>query len=172
MYSGARTDRVVHPPLLAQRLADLAHRAARTQRLAHRWEQVRLAPRGLADVPDRGGRVLPIPLGPHPCRPLELALLRGRVDVQELDPLAGILLERVDSDDDALACLDLLLVLERGSLDLLLDEAGLDRRDGPARLVDAPDQLPRARLQLVGQRLDVVRAAERIGGVDRACLGG
>ena len=56
--------------------------------------------------------------------------------------LARLLLERVHADDDALAGLDLLLELERRSLDLLLHEAGLDRRDGAARLVHPLDQLP------------------------------
>ena len=73
----------------------------------------------------------------------------------------------VDADDRALARLDLLLPPERRVLDLALHEALLDRRDRSADLVDPLDQLPRARLELVGQRLDVVRAAERVGGVGR-----
>src|SRR5579864_9052492 len=39
----ARANRVVHAPLGAERLADLADRAVRAQRLAHRRQQVRVA---------------------------------------------------------------------------------------------------------------------------------
>ena len=90
----------------------------------------------------------------------------------ELDPLRLVLLVAVDADDDALAVLDLLLPVECRLLDLRLHEAPLDRLDGASELVDALDQLPGARLQLGGERLDVVRAAERIRGRGRPTLGG
>ena len=79
--------------------------------------------------------------------------------------------EGVDADDHALARLDLLVPAERRLLDLALDEALLDRSDGAAELVDPLDQLARALLELVGERLDEVGAAERVGGVGRAGLG-
>ena len=120
---------------------------------------------GLADTHERRCRRLGIPLGAQPCGPLELAALRGRVEPVQLDRFLLRLVELVDADDHALARLDLLLVPERRLLDLLLDEALLDRRDGTASLVDLLDQLGRALLQLVGELLDEVRAAQRIGGV-------
>ena len=60
--------------------------------------------------------------------------------------------------------------LERRLLDLALDEALLDRLDRAAQLVDPLDQLPGPLLELVGERLDEVRAAERIGRVGAAGL--
>ena len=41
---------VVHPELLAERVANLADRAARAQRLAHRREEVGVATGGLAPL--------------------------------------------------------------------------------------------------------------------------
>src|SRR5206468_12880546 len=45
-----------------------------------------------------------------------------------------------------------------------------DRRHRPAELVHPLDQLPGARLELLSQRLDEIRAAERIGRVRSAGL--
>ena len=73
-----------------------------------------------------------------------------------------MLLEAIDADDRPLSRLDLPLVLEGRLLDLVLDEPLLDRRDGAAQLVDPLDQLPCPRLELLGERLDEVGAAERI----------
>src|SRR5262249_34190009 len=55
--------RVVHPPLLAERLADLADGAARAQCLPHRRQEVRLAAGGLAHGRDGGGGYLRVALG-------------------------------------------------------------------------------------------------------------
>ena len=52
-----------------------------------------------------------------------------------------------------------------GVLDLRLDEPLLDRRHGPAELVDPLDQLAGPLLELRRQRLDEVGAAERVGRV-------
>ena len=93
-----------------------------------------------------------VPLSAHARGALELATLRLRVDPQQLDAPGVVLLVAVDADDRALARLDLLLPLEGGLLDLVLHEAPLDRLDRAAELVDALDQLPRARLELVRQR--------------------
>ena len=85
----------------------------------------------------------------------------------QLDPLGlAVVGEGVDADDRALARLDLARPGVGRSLDLGLDEAGLDRRDRAAELVDPADQLERAPLELVGQRLDEVGAAERVGSRD------
>ena len=92
------------------------------------------------------------------------------VEVMELDGVRLVRGEPVDPDDHALARLHLALPAEGGLLDLLLHPSGLDRRDGPAELVDAPDQLAGPHLELVGERLHVPGAAERVGGVRRAGL--
>ena len=56
-------------------------------------------------------------------------------------------------------------IAERRVVDLVLVEARLDRRDGAAHRLDPLDVVQRQPLELVGERLDVVRAAERIGDV-------
>src|SRR5437870_11056053 len=68
---GSRADRVVRPPLRAQDVADLADRAARPQRLAHRREEVALAAGRLAHGLERPRR-LARPLCADARRPLEL----------------------------------------------------------------------------------------------------
>ena len=81
-----------------------------------------------------------------------------------------VLDEAVHADDHALAVVDRLRVLVGGRLDLVHLEAGLDRGDRATHLVDAVEVLPGLGLDLVGERLDEVRAAERVGGVDDARL--
>ena len=144
--------------------------AARAQAPAHRREQVRIAPGGAADGVERVCRRRGVPLRAHARGALDLASLGGRIEPVQLDRLPRLAAEDVHTDDRALARLDLLLPAERRRLDLALDEALLDGRDGAADLVDPLDQLPRARLELVGQRLDVVRAAERVDGRGRAAF--
>src|SRR5947209_8076896 len=160
---------VVRAELVAQRVADLADRAASPQRLAHRHEQVAVTARRLPNRGQRAFRTVRIALRPHASGPLELTLLGGRIEAMQLDLLLVALREAVDPDDHALAGLDLLLPAERRLLDLVLHESLLDRGDRAAQLVDALDQLPRLRLQLIGQRLDEVGAAERIS---RICSAG
>ena len=82
-----------------------------------------------------------VPLRADARRPLELAALDRWVEAVQLDLLLLGLGEAVDADDHALARLDLLVPAEGGVLDLALDEALLDRRDGAAELVDPLDQL-------------------------------
>ncbi len=60
------------------------------------------------------------------------------------------------------ACLDRDRPLVGRRLDLALHPASLDRRDRPAALVHLADELERPLLELAGERLDVVGAAERI----------
>ena len=92
------------------------------------------------------------------------------VDPLELDgPLLG-LLETVHPDDGALPRLDRLLDAEGGLVDLVLEEAGLDRGDRAAHRVDPLQVLGGARLELVRERLDEVGAAERVGHVRDARL--
>src|SRR6266566_5573842 len=165
-----RSNRVVHAPLRTQGLADLAHRAVRAQRLARRRQKIRLAPRGLPHRLERLSRLGRVPLGPDAGRPLELAPLRLGVEPVQLDALAVVFLEPVHADDRALPALDLLLPFEGRLLDLGLDEAALDCLDGAPELVDAVDQLPRPRLELVRECLDEVGAAEGVGRVGRATL--
>src|SRR5437868_12994634 len=165
-------NRVVHPPLRTQGLADLAHSAVHAQRLAHRRQEIRLAARGVANGVERPRGLGRVPLCPDAGRPLELAPLRLRIEPVQLDGFRLVLLEAVDADDHAFAALDRSLPLEGRLFDLRLDEAPLDRLDGATQLVDARDQVRRARLEVVRQGLDEVRAAERVSSVGRAALRG
>ena len=65
-----------------------------------------------------------------------------------------------------------MLVGDRGLLDLGLHVPALDRRDRPADVLDAVDDGLRGLLELVRERLDVVRAGEGIDRVGRAGLVG
>src|SRR5207302_7971644 len=114
--------------------ADLADRAARAQRLAHRVQHVLGPSRRLAHACERRGGLVGIARGAHLRRARELTLLGFRIDRLQLDRLLRLGAVLVDADDHALALLDLLLPPERGVLDLALDEALLDRRDGAAEL--------------------------------------
>src|SRR5829696_10232448 len=148
--SGARRSRVlrvVGGELGAELLADLADRAARAQRLAHRGEEILGAGRDPAHLAQsRGGR-LGVALGAHARRPLELALLRRGVEPMQLDRFVTVLREAVDADDDARALLDLLRIAERRVLDLALNQALLNRLDRAADLVHPLDEVARALLQ-------------------------
>src|SRR3712207_1935781 len=96
-----------------------------------------------------------------------LALERG-VDPQDRQLAAAPLGVGVDADDLALAGVELPLQLPRRVGDLALWEVQLHRLDHPAELVDAAEVVVRALLQTVRQRLDEVRAAERIDRVHNA----
>src|SRR3984885_1707787 len=99
--------------------------------------------------------------------PLDLLALGLRIDAEDVRHLGLALVdELVDADDDVLTGAVALVVAERGLLDLVLDE--VDRADRAAEAVDLLDQLVRADLDLVGQRLDEVRAGERIDRVGGA----
>ena len=125
----------------------------------------------------RGGRALGragVAPGPHGGSPLDLAPLGVRVGPQQLDRLPGGRLgERVHADDRPLARLD------------RVPSSGTRRprsRPAPSPASIAATAPPsssirsissqRACLELVGERLDVVRAAERVGGRRRPRLGG
>ena len=161
--------RVVDAPLLAEHAADLADRAERTRaprasaaacssvpraRLAHRGERrarrrrrrARRAPAACA----RSGAARP------PGRADAARSARSPSSTNALTPTIG---RRPDSTAAVHSNAD--------GLDLALHPARLDRRDRAAELVDPLDQLERARLELVGERLDEVGAAERIGRVGR-----
>ena len=105
----------------------------------------------------------------RPNRPdaLDLAAFDLGIDAQDLDAGGALRRERIDADDDGLAGVDLLLRAIRRLLNRPLDEALLDRRQRAAGRLDALEQRARAVFDLVGQRLDRVRAAERIDGVRR-----
>src|SRR5581483_587731 len=154
---------VVLAPLLAEHAADLADRAARTKRVPHRRKQVAVAARRLAHAVEARLRLAGVALGAHAGGARELAPLALRVERVQLD--RRVLGDRVavDADDRPLAALDLLLPAERRLFDLRLHPPRLDGGDRAALSIHLLDQLERAPLELVGERLDVVRPAERVG---------
>ena len=118
----------------------------------------------------RRSTVLLVALGLELLEALDLAALGLGVDGQRVLDLDVVLDVAVDADHDVLLGAVALVVAEGRLLDLVLDERdGVDRA---AELVDALDQLPRAALDLGGQRLDVVGAGERVDGVGGARLVG
>ena len=90
---------------------------------------------------------------------------RTRVEPVQLDLRSALGRVAVHADDHLLARLHPLVVGERRLLDLVLHPARLDRGDRAAQLVDCRRSAAGLVGQLVGQRLDVVAAGERVGGV-------
>ena len=163
---------VVRAELVAQRVADLADRDARAERLAHRRQQVlRRRPRRGAPRRARRSASSASRSARTRVRPLELPALGRRIDAVQLDLPSSASAKRLTPTITRSPVSTSLVVAERRVLDLALHEALLDRGDRAAELVDALDQLARALLELVRQRLDEERAAERVGGVGRAALG-
>ena len=111
-----------------------------------------------------------VAVGLELLQPLDLLALGLRVDAQDLDVVELVGDELVHADDDVLLLLVALLVAPGRLLDLGADER--DALDRAAELVDLVDQLLRARLDLVGERLDEVGAGERVDRVGGAGLVG
>src|SRR5436190_17393310 len=147
----------------AEGAADLADGGAGAERVLHRIEQVVGALGGGADARERGvdgGLVAP---GAELPQPRDLEGDRLLVDAEDgrggdfpLDVL-------VDADDRALAARQRLLMAVGLFGDGPLHEALLDRRDRAAALGDLGHERLGPRLELVGQRLDEVGPAERVG---------
>ena len=156
----------------AKRVGDLAKRRARQDRRDNRGHQIRSVPGRVLDPGHRRlpGRRVPGPAQlPHRVRLTALAL---RVDPEQRDPVRLVGLISIDADDDPLTALDRLLIAVGRFLDLPLDTARLDGRQGPARPVDFVNQRPGVALDLVGPALDFPGSARRIGGVGDARFGG
>jgi hypothetical protein len=112
----------------------------------------------------------------------ELGLLVGLhlvADPQDVQLVVGVHRagQRVDADDLLVALLQRALVDERGLGDLAGEPAVLDaaqdargHRAVGAHVLDAGEDLLRLALDLVGERLDVPGAAERVGDVEHAGL--
>src|SRR5262245_26711951 len=102
-----------------------------------------------------------------------LVLLHPRIDVEDGDLDLFVALDVVvDADDDALLLLELLLVAVARAVNLTLEVALLDALDHAAAGVDLAEVVLGLALEPVGERLDVVRAAQRIGHVGDARLVG
>src|SRR4051794_12844600 len=153
---------------VAHRAAGLAERGPVAQGVVQDGQQVVAPLRRVADLLQTLVDELLVALGLERLQALDLRVLGGRVDAQGLGDLRVLLDVVVDADHDVLALLVALGIAPGRLLDLVLDE--VDRVHAAAELVDLGDQLARARLDLVGERLDEVRAGERVHGVGRAGL--
>ena len=114
-----------------------------------------------------------IALGAHLRHPLALRPLGIRADLERRDAelrLVGD--EFVHADDHATMLLDLPLLARRRLGDLALEPAGLESGTTPPTRLDLLEQRFGFALELVGERFDVVRAAERIDDVRHARLVG
>src|SRR5262249_53850762 len=130
--SPLRVLRVVHAELVAQRVADLAYGATGAQRLAHRRQKVRIAACGLAHALEEGGGFFWVPFSEHRRRACGLPPCACGGDPMQL-VLSAVSRDVLFHADDPLPPrLYLLRVGKGGLLDLALDKALFDRRDGAA----------------------------------------
>src|SRR6266566_4499567 len=104
------------------------------------------------------------------CDPLDLAPLGLLVDPQRLDRLLLLDLVPVDTYDDPVSLLQLLLVTVGRFSDLALKETSLDSVQQPPSTFYLVKVLESLLLHLIREPLDVVGSAERVDGVRHACL--
>ena len=170
----AHDQRLAEAVDLAQRGADLAVRDVGAGGLHHLLVDVLvLALGGAGERIERAAHLALVALGLEALEPLQLRvdlLARRRLERLARHLLLGRHAVLVDADHGLLAGVDLLLEGQRRVAADLLRDAGLDRRVHAARRVDAGDHLADLGLHLVGQRLDVVGAAERIDHVGQVRL--
>src|SRR5262249_4474271 len=119
-----------------------------------------------ADLFQRRRRCRRAPAGADHAHALDLPRFDGRIDRERLDRrTVGIGREAVHADDRVGSRIDGLLRAVRRFLDLALNQSAFDCRQRAAGVVDAIENLPRAALDVVGQRLDRVRPGDRVDGV-------
>src|SRR6266540_1216917 len=155
---------------LAHHIADLAERRLGPHGVEDEGHRVVVAFTRRAEAIQCAGVLLGVPKPADPAEPLELASERRFGDAQRLD--LGLLVdgEIIDADDRALLVLDFPLVAVGGVRNLLLEEPFADRRDHAAEAGDAVEVAVRVLLELVRERLEEIRTAERIDGVRDAAL--
>ena len=107
------------------------------------------------------GRIAPIAQISETRR---LLLLDGGIDAQRLVRIFVVADERVDADNLALPGVDLARYPVGRAFDLCFLEALLDRGHRAAEFGDPVQQLSGPRLDVIGHRLDRVRARERVDG--------
>jgi len=94
----------------------------------------------------------------------------GIVDVEDVEMVLLVLAVAVDADDHRLGPIDRSGAGGGGLLDPALGHAFGHRLGHAAQAFDLLDQHPGFLGQLVGQRLDIIRAAERICDIGDAAL--
>src|SRR6266581_5077721 len=104
------------------------------------------------------------------CDPLDLAPLSLLIAPQSLDRLLLINLLPVDTHNDPVSLLQLLLVTVGGVGDLALEESRLDSVQQPSGAFYLVKVLERLLLHLIREPFDIVGPAERINSVRHASL--
>src|SRR5256885_3687964 len=172
--TAASEDRVlaIRPPELLETLDDVAHAGASAHQLdGDRHHVLRFVLGHLHELFEER-----LPLGvvsvlANALQPLDLPLFRGRVVRVELDIELLVLVDvGVDADDGLVRR----LLLQGGVVgvigDVLLEPRLPDELDGPAQPVDLVDDLEDLPLVVAGERLEEVRAPERVDDVSRTGL--
>ena len=103
--------------------------------------------------------------GPQALQFLQLVLLGGFVDVQQLDGRLVLFHECVHAHDFLLAGFNQVLVFVAGVGDFGLRETAFDGRDHAAHFVDAANVIIGALFHFGGEAFDEIAAAQRIGNV-------
>src|SRR6266542_5722192 len=149
-------------------VADLADRCVRSNGIHERRQEILVTTGRVAEPTQRGLPGRRVALVANASDRGHLTRLRLRIDPLQSrrdgrrGRLPCIIHEPVDADHDLIATLDGLLRPVGGFLDLPLLEAVLDRGQRAAEALDLVEVAPRGGLQLIRQRLDVVRPRQRI----------
>src|SRR6185437_9406465 len=157
---------------LLQRRRDFADRGLGARRIDGERQQIAVAASG--GPRERRQRLVDgfgIALAFQPRQLVELQLAhRAVVDLENVDRrfVRGAIF--VDADHRLGAGIDAGLGAGGGLLDAQLRQAGLDRARHAAELFDFADVAKRARGEIVGQALDIERAAPRIDGARQPAL--
>jgi hypothetical protein len=164
---------LLRPPRRAQRVRHLPDRRVRLDRFDQRRQEVFRAARGVLEPAHRRLPRSRIALRPHPAHARDLAALGLWVDpLDRRRGARGLVAEAVDADYHLVARVDRPLGAVGRLLDRTLLEAVLEGRERPAHRVDLVEVALGRPLQLGGEGLHEVRAAQRIRGLGDARLVG
>src|SRR6266571_5387924 len=157
---------------LAHHVADFAEGRLRPHGIEDERHRVVVALARRAQTVERSGVLLRVSRSAKLPEAVDLGLERRFAHAERLD--IGLLVddEIVDTDDRALLVLDLPLVAVRRVCDLLLEESLPDGGDHATEVLDPLEGAIGLLLEFVRERLEEVRAAERVHRVRRAALVG
>ncbi len=159
---------MVNAEHLAQPVGDLAQRGVALDGGDEIRHQVLAALCSLFDGLQRRTNGLAVARAAQRLQPCHLPLVALRVHLQDRDTQRRFVGVRVYTDDDPLLLVDFSLVAIGGVGDLALEEANLDGGQQAAQLLDAAEVVVGFSLNAPRLRLDEVRAAQRVDGVDHA----
>src|SRR5215469_9671199 len=150
----------------AKHIAHLAHRRLSLDGPYYRGHDILPSDRGLFDLLQRAADLRLRTRFSDALRPLDLTLPQTRVQYKGFEGQCRHRLHlHVHPDDELLLCFQSMLVRGRRIGNLPLNEPILDRANHAAAVENLPDQRLGLLLQAVGERFDVVGAAQRIDNV-------